>query len=97
MSRAFMPLATLGVLAGVVSLFELGLMSPENAFFLTVAIVVGYTGYLFFRHDGQPLAHAVEAVFARPESHPGRVFGYVAFLAVTVIGLAVAVQSVAVA
>jgi hypothetical protein len=71
-----------------------GGIAPGDAFFGALAVVVIYTGALLMRHEGMPLARALRAIWTKPAAHPGRLGGYIAFLACTGVGLMVALQAV---
>jgi len=81
-------------LAIVLLTFELGGISPANAFFYAGAVLTFYTAYQFLRHDGATLQDAAKAIFVRPAGGGQKMRTYVTYVSCTVVGIFVAVQAI---
>jgi len=93
MSPRVIHIAAAALMVILVAAFELGGLSPRDAFFGVLAVLVAFTAYKFLRLDGEPVDEAVRTVFTRPKGHGERVLGYFTYVGVAVIGLLVAVQA----
>jgi hypothetical protein len=81
-------------MVALVAAFELGGLSPRDAFFGVLAVLVSFTAYKFLRFDGEPVDKAVRSIFTRPTGGGERVLGYFIFVGVAAVGLLVALQAV---
>ncbi len=77
----------------VVVLFEFGALSPANAFFGVLAVLVLLTAYKLLKFEGRPLPEAVRTILSRPAGGGGRLIGYFTYIGVTAAGLLVALQA----
>ncbi len=100
MSVRLVNILAISVMAALVLAFELGGLSPSNAFFGVSAVLILFTAYQFLAHDGAPLGHAVRAIFVHPvksKGEAGRLLSYLAYVGCGAVGLLVAVQALATA
>jgi len=82
------------LMAVLVLAFELGGLSPRDAFFGVLAVLVGFTAYKILNYEGEPVDVALRKLFTRPAGHGERALGYFTFIAVGAVGLLVAVQAI---
>ncbi len=81
-------------LAIVFLAFELGGLSPANAFFWSAAVLTFYTAYQFLRRDGMYLGDALSSIFVRPTGSSARMRGYITYMGCAVLGVFVAIQAI---
>ena len=73
-------------------LFETGVMSEANAFFMVAAVAILYTGRQLTQRDGEPLGEALMQMIAKPSAYP-RKAAYAAYIGVVGIGALVMTQA----
>jgi len=73
-------------------LFQLGLMSAANAFFLVAATVIIYTGRQLAQRDGEPLVGVLVDMLTKPSTYP-RKAAYAAYIGSVGIGALVMAQA----
>lgn len=76
----------------VLVMFQIGIMSAANAFFLVTAIAISYTGRQLAQRDGEPLGSAIHSIVAKPSSYPRRA-AYYAYIGSMGIGALVMTQA----
>jgi hypothetical protein len=94
MNARLVHIAAAAAMAVLVAAFELGALSPRDAFFGVLAVLVSFTAYKFLNYDGRPLGEAAQAIFTRPAGKGERVLGYFTYVGVAAVGLLVALQAV---
>lgn len=77
-----------------VVLFELGMMSPGNAFFAVAFVILMFTANQLIARENQPLRDAVVNMFTNPASYGGR-GSFAAYVGSTAVGAIVIVQTLA--
>ena len=86
-------LLTVAPMVAVLVLFELGQISPRDAFFVASAIVIVFTGQQFIAREEMGLFEAAKSILARPQSYRSRT-SLAAYLTCIAVGLFVAAQVV---
>lgn len=84
--------AAIGTSFMVFVLFQLGLMSAANAFFMVASITIIYTGRQLAQHDGEPLGGVLVNMLTKPSSYP-RKAAYAAYIGSVGIGALVMAQA----
>lgn len=59
---------TVGLMAAVLVLFQLGLIAAGDAFFLAVAVVAVFTGQQLIARENMGFVQAAAAIFTRPQA-----------------------------
>lgn len=89
-------LLTVGLMAGVLALFEMGDMAPRDAFFIAAAIVIVFTGQQFIAREEMGFVEAATSIAVKPQSYRSRT-SFAAYLTCLMVGLFVTAQVVALA
>ena len=89
-------LLTVALMAAVFVLFEMGQISPRDAFFVASAIVIVFTGQQFIAREDMGLVEAAKSIVARPQSYRSHT-SLAAYLTCIAVGLFVTAQIVATA
>jgi len=63
---------TVGLMAAVLVLLQLGLVAAGDAFFIAAAIVVVFTGQQLIAREHMGFAEAASSIFTRPKSFRSR-------------------------
>lgn len=83
------------ILMGVVLvMFEMGQISPRDAFFVAASVVIIFTGQQFISRENMGFIEAAKSIVARPQSYQSRT-SYAAYVACLVLGLLVTAQVMA--
>lgn len=82
------------LMAVLVLAFELGGLSPRDAFFGVLTVLVAFTTYKLLNYEDEPIDAAIRKIFTRPAGRGERVLGYFTFVVVGALGLLVAAQAV---
>ena len=85
---------TVGLMAAVLVLFELGRIAPGDAFFIATAIVIVFTGQQLIQREHMGLSEAAMSIFTRPASWRSR-SSFAAYFACLALGALVTLQAVA--
>lgn len=59
-------------MAGVLVLFELGMIAPGDAFFIAAAIIVVFTGQQLIARENMGFAQAAASMFTQPQTWRSR-------------------------
>ncbi len=94
MNRKHANFAGVIAMALLVVLFEIGLMSPANALFGVMFILIGMTATHFLAYEGRTIGEATGAMFAWPKFGGGRVASHLAYFGVSPVGVLVMLQGV---
>jgi hypothetical protein len=84
-------LLTAALMAGVLVLFELGQISPRDAFFIASAIIIVFTGQQFIARENMGFVEAAKSIVARPQSYRSRT-SFAAYIACLALGALVTAQ-----
>ena len=85
---------TVGLMALVLVLFEMGSVAPRDAFFIAAAIIIVFTGQQFIAREQMGFVEAAKSIVARPESYRNRT-SFAAYVACLALGALVTAQVVA--
>jgi hypothetical protein len=85
-----------GIMVILVAAFELGGLSPRDAFFGVLSVLVIFTTYKLLNYDGERVDTALRQLVTRPQGRGERLLGYFTFMGVAALGLIVAIQAVSV-
>lgn len=59
---------TVGLMAAVLALFQLGQIAAGDAFFIAAAVVAVFTGQQLIARENMGFAQAAAAIFTRPQA-----------------------------
>ena len=85
MRVAYWNIGSAALVALIAVAFELGAISPGNAFFGLFAVVGAFMAQQLIAREGVSWSQAFRSMFGEPESH-GSQGNYMAFVAATAIG-----------
>ncbi|MBL8782950.1 MAG: hypothetical protein SGI91_06200 [Alphaproteobacteria bacterium] len=82
---------TVGLMAAVLVLLQLGLVASGDAFFIAAAIVVVFTGQQLIAREQMGFADAAKSIFTRPGTFRSR-SSFTAYFACLALGAVVTAQ-----
>jgi hypothetical protein len=82
---------TVGLMAAVLVMFQLGQIASGDAFFIAAAIVIVFTGQQFIARERMSFAEAAASIFTRPSTFRSRA-SFAAYFACLGLGALVAAQ-----
>jgi len=94
MKRAVVEILALIAVVALVAAHFAGVILPENAFFIALALFVLYTGYQLINREGMNVGAAVTAMLFQPSSYRTKALGYGVYMVTVVASLTVLFQAV---
>jgi hypothetical protein len=91
MFSKIMSVVTVGLMAAVLVLFQIGEIAAGDAFFIAVAIVILFTGQQFIARERMGFAEAAASIFTRPSTFRSRA-SFAAYFACLALGALVTAQ-----
>jgi cytochrome c biogenesis protein CcdA len=85
---------TVILMGAVLVMFEMGQISPRDAFFVAASVVIIFTGQQFISRENMGFIEAAKSIVVRPQSYRSRT-SFAAYVACLVLGLLVTAQVMA--